>query len=451
MFTKVRNAFKIKDIRDRLIYTFFALIIVRIGCLITIPGINPELIKSFFDSFAGSDFANALTGGSLESMTIFALNISPYITSSIIMQLLTIAIPKLEELQKDGEDGRKKIAEITRYLTVALAVLQSAAMSIGFANSGYLEKDFKTIAIVVISMTAGSAFLMWLGENITEKGVGNGISIILLINITSRMPKDISNLYKQFIKGADNTINAVISAAVILAVIIFVVVFVVILQDGERRIPVQYSKKVQGRKMVGGASSHIPLKVNTAGVIPVIFASSLLQLPVVISQFFGITPASGMITKNGETVHASVWQMMLKMFSQDSWFNFKSFSEFKYTLGLVVYILLLIFFAYFYTSITFNPIEVSNNMKKQAGFIPGIRPGKPTTDYLTHVLNCVIFIGVTGLAIVAIIPIFFQGTFNANVSFGGTSIIIVVGVVIETLKQVESRMLVRHYKGFLND
>lgn len=452
MFTKVRNAFKIKDIRDRLIYTFFALLIVRMGCLITIPGINADLIKSWFAGFAGSGLADAFTGGSLETMSIFALNISPYITSSIIMQLLTIAIPKLEELHNDGEDGRKKIAEITRYVTVVLAVIQSAAMSIGFANSGYLEKDFKTIAMIVISMTAGSAFLMWLGENITEKGVGNGISIILLINIVSRMPNDLSNLYKQFIKGADNTVNAVIAAAVIIAVIVFVVVFVVILQDAERRIPVQYSKKVQGRKMVGGSSSHIPLKVNTAGVIPVIFASSLLQLPVIISQFFGVNPASGMVTNaEGETVHASVWQMMLKMFSQDSWFNFDSFSEFKYTLGLVVYIVLLVFFAYFYTSITFNPIEVSNNMKKQAGFIPGIRPGKPTTDYLTHVLNCIIFIGVAGLAIVAIIPIFFQGTFNANVSFGGTSIIIVVGVVIETIKQVESRMLVRHYKGFLND
>ena len=452
MFTKVRNAFKIKDIRDRLIFTFFALVIVRIGCNITIPGVNLELIKEFFRSFEGSDIFGAFTGGSLETMSIFALNISPYITSSIIIQLLTIAIPKLEELQKDGEDGRKKIAELTRYITVALAIIQSAAMSIGFANSGYLEKDFKTIAIIVISMTAGSAFLMWLGENITEKGVGNGISVILLINIVSRMPNDMYNLYQQFIKGADNTVNAVIAAAVIIAVILFVVVFVVILQDAERRIPVQYSKKVQGRKMVGGASSHIPLKVNTAGVIPVIFASSLLQLPVIISQFFGIKAASGMITNaDGETVHASVWQMMLKMMSQDSWFNFKSFSEFKYTLGLVVYILLLVFFAYFYTSITFNPIEVSNNMKKQAGFIPGIRPGKPTTDYLTHVLNCVILIGVAGLAIVAVIPIFFQGTFNANVSFGGTSIIIVVGVVIETMKQVESRMLVRHYKGFLND
>ena len=452
MFTKVRNAFKVKDIRDRLIFTFFALLIVRIGCLITIPGINPELIKSYFDSFVGSDFANAFTGGSLETMSIFALNISPYITSSIIMQLLTIAIPKLEELHNDGEDGRKKIAEITRYITVALAIIQSAAMSIGFANSGYLNKDFKTIAIIVISMTAGSAFLMWLGENITEKGVGNGISVILLINIVSRMPNDMNNLYQQFIKGASNTVNAVIAAAVIIAVILFVVVFVVILQDAERRIPVQYSKKVQGRKMVGGTSSHIPLKVNTAGVIPVIFASSLLQLPLIVSQFFGVNAASGMITNaDGEKVHASIWQMMLKMMSQSSWFNFDSFSEFKYTLGLVIYLLLLVFFAYFYTSITFNPIEVSNNMKKQAGFIPGIRPGKPTTDYLTNVLNCIIFIGVAGLAIVAVIPIFFQGVFDANVSFGGTSIIIVVGVVIETLKQVESRMLVRHYKGFLND
>ncbi len=452
MLEKIRNAFKIEDIRKRLIYTFFALVIVRFGCLIPIPGIDTTLIKEWFENFAGKEIADAFTGGSLENLSIFALNITPYINASIIMQLLTIAIPKLEELNNDGEEGRKKIAEITRYLTVVLSIGISAGMAIGFKNSGYLTGGYGTVLFMVISMTAGSAFLMWLGENITEKGVGNGISIILLINIVSRMPNDMGNLYKQFISGADNTVNMLVAAVTIIAIIIFVVAFVVVLNDAERRIPVQYSKKVQGRKLVGGNSTYIPLKVNTAGVIPVIFASSLLTLPVIISRVFGVQAASGMIVNSdGEKVHASVWQMMLKLFSQNAWFNFKSFSEFKYTLGFVIYIALLIFFAYFYTSITFNPIEVSNNMKKSGGFVPGIRPGKPTTDYLTGVLNSIIFIGAVGLSIVAAVPIFFEGAFNANVSFGGTSIIIVVGVVIETIKQIESRMLERHYKGFLNN
>lgn len=451
MLEKVRNAFKIEDIRKRLIYTFFALVIVRFGCLIPIPGIDSTLIKEWFENFAGKEIADAFTGGSLENLSIFALNITPYINASIIMQLLTIAIPKLEELNNDGEDGRKKIAEITRYLTVVLAIGISAGMAIGFKNNGYLTGGYGTVLYMVLSMTAGSAFLMWLGESITEKGVGNGISIILLINIVSRMPNDMNGLYKQFIKGADNTVTMLTAAVTIIAIIVFVVAFVVVLNDAERRIPVQYSKKVQGRKLVGGNSTFIPLKVNTAGVIPVIFASSLLTLPVIISRVFGIEPASGLIIKDGEQVHAGVWQMMLKLFSQSSWFNFKSFSEFKYTLGFVIYIALLIFFAYFYTSITFNPIEVSNNMKKAGGFVPGIRPGKPTTDYLTGVLNSIILIGAVGLAIVAAVPIFFEGAFSANVSFGGTSIIIVVGVVIETIKQIESRMLERHYKGFLNN
>lgn len=363
------------------------------------------------------------------------------------MQLLTIAIPKLEEMQKDGEDGRKKIAEYTRYVTVALAVIESVAMAIGFGNSGYLDGGltFTGVVMVAVSLTAGSAFLMWLGERITEKGVGNGISIILLINIISRIPSDMSTLYKKFVDvdSSGNVVNSILAAAIILAVIVAMVVFIIFLQDGERKIPVQYAKKVQGRKMVGGQTSSIPLKVNTAGVIPVIFAGSLLQFPIIIASLFGTNPASG--------AGASLGQKILKIMNQQAWCNFTSFGEFKYTLGLVIYIALLIFFAYFYTSITFNPIEISNNMKKQGGFIPGIRPGKPTTDYLTKVLNNIIFIGAISLTIVAVVPIFFSGAFDANVSFSGTSLIIIVGVVLETMKQIESQMLVRHYKGFLND
>jgi len=442
MFKTFRNAFKIKDIRSKLVYTFIALIIVRLGSQLPVPGIDREYFSRWIGQQTSLGFFDTLTGGSFTKMSIFALNITPYITSSIIMQLLTIAIPKLEEMQKDGEDGRKKIAEFTRYLTVGLALIESLAMAIGFGGSGVLAggANFTNVSVIVVSFTAGSAFLMWLGERITEKGVGNGISIILLINIIARMPSDIVNLYKTFVLGATNVVNATISAIVILAIIISVIVFIIILQNAQRKIPVQYAKKVQGRKMVGGQSSHIPLKVNTAGVIPVIFAGSLLQFPIVISGFFQVIPA-----------RAHLWPKILYLLNQNTWCNFKSWGEFKYSLGLLFYIVLVIFFAYFYTSITFNPIEVSNNMKKQGGFIPGIRPGKPTTEYLNKVLNNIIFIGATGLTIVAVIPIFFSGAFNADVSFGGTSLIIVVGVVLETIKQVESQMLVRHYKGFLND
>lgn len=446
MFQTFRNAFKIKDIRNKLFYTFFALIIVRIGSQLPIPGVSRDYFAQWFSQQTALNFFDAMTGGSFTTMSIFALSITPYITSSIIMQLLTIAIPKLEELQKDGEEGRKKITEWTRYLTVVLAIMESAAMAIGFGNQGYFEGgklEFTTAVVSIVALTAGSAFLMWLGEQITEKGVGNGISIILLINIVSRIPQDLMSLYTKFIRNQTVIGNAIMAAVIILAIIIGMVIFIIILSDAERKIPVQYAKKLQGRKMVGGQSTHIPLKVNTAGVIPVIFAGSLLSFPIVIASFMGVTPQSGK--------GASFIQKMLKVCNQNAWCNITSLGEFKYTLGLVVYIVLVIFFAYFYTSVTFNPIEVSNNMKKQGGFIPGVRPGKPTTDYLTRVLNNIIFIGAIGLTIVAVLPIIFSGVFGASVSFSGTSLIIIVGVVLETIKQIESQMLVRHYKGFLND
>ncbi|MCD7826258.1 MAG: preprotein translocase subunit SecY [Clostridiaceae bacterium] len=445
MFETVRNAFKIKDLRKKILYTLFMLVVVRIGCQIPVPGVDASVISEWFEDNSSMDFFNQMTGGSFSQMSIFALNITPYITSSIILQLLTIAIPRLEELHKDGEEGRKKIAEYTRYLTIGLAVIESVAMAIGFGNAGYLTDGvtFESVAVMVVSLTAGATFLMWLGEQITEKGVGNGISIILLYNIVSRMPEDMASLYEKFISGATTSTNRILAAVVIVAVIVGMIVFIIILSDGERRISVQYSKKTQGRKMLGGQSSHIPLKVNTAGVIPVIFAGSLFQMPIVIASFTGVQPASG--------ANATLVQKMLKVLNQNSWCNFDSFGEFKYTLGLVIYVVLLIFFAYFYTSITFNPQEVSMNMKKQGGFIPGIRPGKPTVDYLTKVLNSIVFIGAIGLSVVAVVPIFFSGAFGADVSFGGTSLIIIVGVILETLKQIESQMLVRHYRGFISE
>lgn len=437
MLTTLKNAFKIKEIRQKLFFTFVMLVVIRIGSQLPVPGVNSAYFKSWFEQHAGSAFGffDAITGGSFINMSLLALGINPYITSSIIMQLLTIAIPKLEEMQKDGEDGRKKIASITRYVTVALALIQGTAMSVGFGRQGLLV-NFNALSVItaVAAMTAGSAFLMWIGERITENGVGNGISIVLVINIISRLPEDLKNLFAQFVKGKPFATQA-LAIVIILAIIIVMVVMVIFLNDGTRKIPVQYAQKVQGRKMVGGQSSSIPLKVNTAGVIPIIFAQSLMQFPLIICSFVGYQ-GSGF------------WGEVLAGLNSENWCNTK---KPLYSIGLLVYIVLVIFFAYFYTSITFNPLMVADNMKKQGGFIPGIRPGKPTSDYLTKVLNYIIFIGAVGLTIIGVLPYIFNGLFKASVSFGGTSLIIIVSVVLETMKQIESQMLVRNYKGFLND
>ena len=436
MFKTLRDAFRIKDVRRRIFYIIFALIIIRAGSQIPVPGVDTSFFSNFFAGTSNDAFSflNAFTGGGFDNFSIFALSITPYITASIIVQLLTIAIPKLEEMQKDGEQGRKKLEKITRALTIGLAVMESVAMCIGFGNQLILELNALNAITVVVSLTAGSAFLMWLGEQINDKGVGNGISIVLLINILSRIPSDMITLFENFVSG--KTIAwATVAWIVIFVIIIFVVVLVLILNGAERRIPVQYSKKVVGRKTLGGQSSNIPLKVNTAGVIPIIFAASLMSFPSIIVSFTG-TQLEGW----GATV--------VGMLSSGNWFKP---SNWFLTLGLILYVLLVIVFAYFYTSITFNPIEVADNMKKQGGFIPGIRPGKPTVDYLQSVLKYVIFIGAAGLVIVAVIPFVFNGLFNASVSFGGTSLIIIASVILETLKQIESMMLVRNYKGFLND
>ena len=438
MLETLRNAFKIKDIRNRIFYTLVMLVVIRIGSQLPLPGVNSEVIANWFAS-QGTDalnFFDAITGGSFEEMSVFALNITPYITSSIIMQLLTIAIPALEEMQKDGEDGRKKIVGITRYLTVGLALLESTAMAVGFGRQGLLtDYNFVNAASVVLTLTAGSTFLMWIGERITEKGIGNGISMVLVINIISRIPNDMATLFEQFVK--DKSIaKGGLAVIIIIAIIVALVVFVVILQDGERRIAVQYSQKTVGKRTYGGKSTHIPLRINTAGVIPIIFSSSLMQFPIVIASFLG--------KDNGKGIGSEI----LRGMNQGNWCNPE---QLKYSWGLIVYILLTVFFAYFYTSITFNPLEIANNMKKSGGFIPGIRPGKPTVEYLTKILNYIIFIGACGLVFVQIIPIFFNGWLGAQVSFGGTSLIIIVSVILETIKQVESQMLVRNYKGFLNN
>ncbi|MCM1119921.1 MAG: preprotein translocase subunit SecY [bacterium] len=437
MLTTLKNAFKIKEIRSKLLFTLAMLVVVRLGSQLPTPGVNRDFFASWFEQQSGGAFSffDAITGGSFAQMSILALNINPYITSSIIMQLLTIAIPKLEEMQRDGDDGRKKIASITRYVTVVLALIQAAAMAIGFGRQGLLvQYDAMNIITCIAALTAGSAFMMWIGERITEKGVGNGISIVLVINIVSRLPQDLSSLFQQFVFGKAPA-TAILSACIIIAIIILMVVLVIVLNAGVRRIPVQYAKKVQGRKMVGGQTSNIPLKVNTSGVIPVIFASSIMQTPIIICNFL-------------QYQGTGFWGEVLKYLDQQYWCNK---AQPIYTIGMLVYILLVIVFAYFYTSITFNPLMVADNMKKQGGFIPGIRPGKPTSDYLTKVLNYLIFIGAVGLVIIAILPFIFSGLFGARITFGGTSLIIIVSVILETMKQIESQMLVRNYKGFLND
>ncbi len=438
MFKTVRRAFQIEDIRKKIFYTFMMLVVVRLGSQLPTPGVNPDYIKNFFAQNTGDafNFFNAFTGGSFEQMSVFALSITPYITSSIIIQLLTIAIPKLEEMQREGEDGRKKIASFTRYLTVALALMESTAMAIGFGRQGLLQEyNFVNAAIVVLTLTGGSALLMWIGERITENGVGNGISIVLLINILSRVPSDLNTLFERFVKGK-TIAKGGLAVIIIAAIILVLVVMVVILQDGERRIAVQYSQKMQGRRTYGGQSTHIPMKINTAGVIPIIFASSLMQFPIVIASFLGKGNGSG------------IGSEILRGMNQSNWCNPQNI---KYSWGLVVYIILTVFFAYFYTSITFNPMEIANNMKKSGGFVPGIRPGRPTVEYLTRILNYVIFMGAVGLVIIQFVPILFNGWLGAKVSFGGTSLIIIVSVILETLKQIESQMLVRNYKGFLNN
>ena len=438
MSNAVVSAFKNKQLRKKLLFTTLILIVVRFGSQLPIPEIDSAQISAYLKSTLGDSFSllNSFTGGSFMQMSVFALSVTPYITSSIIMQLMTIVIPALEEMQKDGEDGRKRMAKITRYVTVVLAIIEGAGLAIGFANQGALGTDYTTFTIVtmIIALTAGAVLVMWLGERITESGIGNGISIILLVIIVSGMPGDFTSLYNQFMKGKQIG-PALIAGCVIVGVVLAVVVFVIVLSDAERHIPVQYSKKMQGRKLVGGQQSKIPLKVNTAGVIPIIFASSIMQFPIMLQNVLKYEN-NGFIGKALTSLNSSTW--------------FDA-SHPKRSIGLLIYIVLVVLFAYFYTSITFNPLEISNNMKKQGGFIPGIRPGKPTVDYLNKILKYIIFIGAAGLTIVAVVPFFFNGVFGASVSFGGTSIIIVVGVILETIKQIQSQLLVQNYSGFLSE
>jgi len=397
------------------------LFVIRIGAVIPIPGINSQVLKDYFAQ-AGDllGLFDAFSGGAFANMTLFAMGIIPYINSSIIMNLLTIAIPALEEMQKEGEDGRKKIAKMTRYGTVILAIIQSTAISIGLRTIFY-EYNVLSVITAVLAMTAGTAFLMWVGERINERGIGNGISLIIFVNILSRLPAGVTTLKNLVLVQQKYFI-----VLAMLAVFFGMILLVVLIYLGERRIAVQYAKKKQGRKTYGGQSTHMPLKVNMAGVIPVIFASSLLQFPQVITGFFTQTPPA-------------------KLQAVINFLNYYSSIS-----GAIIYFILIILFAFFYTKIIFNPFEVANNMKKNGGFIPGIRPGKPTVDHLTTILNRMIFIGGALLAVVAISPIALSMLTKVRIGFGGTSLIIVVGVCLETIKQIEAQLVMRHYKGFLN-
>jgi len=425
VFGTLRDAFKVEDLRKKIIYTLLMFVVIRIGAAIPIPGINNAYLQSVFaeNQLDVMGMLDAFSGGAFQNMTLFALGIIPYINSSIIMNLLTIAIPALEEMQKEGEDGRKKIASITRYGTVVLAIVQAIAISISLRGIFY-NYNVLTVIVAVVAMTGGTAFLMWIGERINEKGIGNGISLIIVINILSRLPSGFTMIWN-LVKT-----NDYLKIIGILLLFLAMIVVVILIQLGERRINVQYAKRVQGRKVYGGQSTHIPLKVNMAGVIPVIFASSLLQFPSIVTQFFVATPTGW-------------WATVLK------WINYYSIKD-NYGVGTLLYFVLTVAFAYFYTAIIFNPFSVADNLKKNGGFILGIRPGRPTVDYLTTILNRMVFIGGSILALIAISPIILSFLTSVQINFGGTSLIIVVGVSLETIKQIEAQLVMRHYKGFLN-
>ncbi|ABR50530.1 preprotein translocase, SecY subunit [Alkaliphilus metalliredigens QYMF] len=422
MITTLRNAWKIPDLRGKILYTMMMLVIFRLGSVIPVPGIDIEVVRNIVGNAQLFSLLDLFSGGAFGNMTIFALSITPYITASIIMQLLTIAIPALEELSKEGEEGRKKIAQYQRYGTVVLALIQATGISIGLFRQALIQTDAFSIIVVILTLTAGTAFLMWLGEQITEKGIGNGISLLIFAGIVSRVP---DSVYRTYVLAQQGEIS-IISIIAFLAIAVLVIAAVVLITEGVRKIPVQYAKRVVGRKMYGGQSSHIPLKVNQAGVIPVIFAMSLLSFPQIVGSFF---PGSG-------------FEGFVNRFLTPS----TGMGTFIYVMMQAV---LIIFFTYFYTAVTFNPAEVATNMKKNGGFIPGIRPGKPTSDYLNRVLTRITLAGACFLATIAVLPIALSQLIGMQTAFGGTALLIVVGVALETMKQVEAQMLMRHYQGFL--
>ena len=423
MFKVFANAWKIAELRTKILYTLLLIVIFRFGSSIPVPFISATELKALVEGgqtlFSMFDI---MSGGAFSNATIFAMGITPYINSSIIMQLLTVAIPALERRAKEGEEGRKFIAQWTRYLAVVLAFVQATGLYFGLRGA-FTQRGFITYVIVTLTFTAGTAFLMWLGEQINEKGIGNGISLIIFAGIISRGPAMVNSMIELNKSGSLNILTTII--IVVLAVA--VVGIVVFMNDAERRIPVQYAKRVVGRKMYGGQSTHIPVKVSMAGVMPIIFAISIISFPATICQIFGITAASG-----------GFWGGFLKIMSQGS------------IVYGILYFLLIIFFTYFYTEMQYNPIEMANNMKQNGGFVPGLRPGKPTSDFIKNIINKITLVGALFIALIAVLPMFLTSVVGPGFAFGGTSVLIVVGVALETVKQLESQMLMRHYKGFLD-
>lgn len=419
MFTTFINAFKIKDLRKKILYTLLLLVIYRLGSAIPIPGINVQAWQQSIEGMALFDFMSLLSGSALSQFTLFAMGISPYITGSIVMQLLAIAIPSLEKMSKE-EDGRKKIEKITRYVGVGLSLVQSLGIIVSYGKSIVTGGAWSYIVICVCS-AAGTAFLMWLGERITEKGIGNGISMLIFASIVTRVPDFLIERIKLLISG-----QQIWQFFVALIVIIAMIALVVLIEKAERKLPIMYAKRVVGRKQYGGQNTYLPMKANANGVLPLIFAMTLLQFPTMILQFW---PSSGF----------SKW-----------WENYMSSSAKVPVPYYVIYFVLIIAFGYFYTSITFNPVEMSKNLQQNGGFIPGIRPGKPTGEYLGKISNRLTLFGSLFLAVIAIIPTIVLNSMSITSMFGATSVLIMVSVAIETTEQLEAQMLMRHYKGFLN-
>ena len=439
MFKTIKNAIKTPDVRKKLLFTLLLIVIFRFGCYITVPGVDAvqlaALAKASSTSLSG--LINVISGGAFQRLSVFAMSISPYITASIVVQLMAMVIPSLEKLTKEGgEEGRRKINVYTKIVTIVLALIEAIGVYLSYRSSGiFVNQSFTTMLIVVVGLLAGTAFLMWLGEQITNLGIGNGISMIIFIGIISGMPDAVSYLWGLvFTATGFSTKGLVITLGVIAGAILFVA-GVVFVQEAERRVPVQYAKKVVGRKMYGGQSTHIPLKLAMAGVMPVIFASSFMTFPAMIIQMFNPNIAS----------QSGFWAGVYKFSVATS----ASGIPLGYTIAnAIVYLLLIVAFTFFYTYATFNAAEVSNNIKKNGGFIPGIRAGKPTTDYLKGILSKLTWFGGFFLALIAVVPIL-VGVSGLNISFGGTTILIVVGVALETVQQLESQLVMRHYKGFL--
>ena len=423
MFKTLRDAWKVKEIRNKMLFTLFCLFIFRLGSHIPAPLIDKTQIAKIFESAGQSvlGFLDLMAGGSLSNMSIFAMNIYPYITASIIIQLLTVAIPKLEELAKEGEEGRRKINNITRITGVVLALIQSMGTVFGLYSQAVTATGFVQNALIIITLVAGTSFLVWLGDRITENGVGNGISLIIFVGIVARLPE---TLMKNF-RLAQAGVTSWIAVIIYLLIMVAIVAFVVIIQEGERRVPVQYAKRVVGRRVYGGQATHIPIKVNMASVMPVIFASTFMQIPATIALF----------SKGGFGNFLRNW------LTQDGKFGFWIY--------LIINFVLIIFFTYFYNAIQFNTVEYAKNIQSQGGFIPGIRPGKPTSQYLSRTVNRITFIGGLALAILSTLPLLLSHFSNLDVAFQGTGMIIVVGVALETVQQIEAQMTMRHYKGFL--